>query len=132
MEISLTKEVVSDNLFVSLHLSLEMKADNGERFDEIAAKIKPWIRLALINGSDKDSADELDGWTRTLHPLTILTYDSSKLLKALKSIGYEGPVLLHTGGGLGRRAPADHCQTSFKRFQEMVEELARIKPKIFE
>ncbi len=123
MEISLTKEVGSDNLFVSLHLSHEMKTGNGERFDEIAAKIKPWIRLSSINEADKDSADELDVWTRTLPPLTMGIYDSSKLLKALKSIGYEGPVLFHTGGGLGRRAPADHYQTSFKRFQEMVEEL---------
>ena len=91
--------------------------------DEIAAKIKPWLRLATINGADEDAADELDGWTRTIQPLGMGTYDSSKLLKALKSIGYEGPVILHTGGGLARRTPAGHQRTSFKRFQEIVDAL---------
>ncbi len=121
--LSYIKEVESDNLFVTLHLCHELKAGNGDRLDEIAAKIKPWLRLATINGADNDAADELDGWARTLMPLTQGTYESSKLLKALKSIGYEGPILLHTGGGLGKRAPVDHHQTSFKRFQEMVAEL---------
>ena len=50
-------------------------------------------------------------------------YDSSKLLKALESIDYKGPVLMHTGGGLGKRAPADHHHTSFKKLQEMVDAL---------
>jgi sugar phosphate isomerase/epimerase len=118
--LSYIKEVGSDNLFVSLHLCHELKAGNGDRLEEIAAKIKPWLRLATINGADEDAADELDGWTRTIQPLGMGTYDSSKLLKALQSIGYKGPVILHTGGGLGRRAPRDHHQTSFKRFQEMV------------
>ena len=121
--LSLIKEVESDNLFVTLHLCHELKAGNGDRLDEIAAKIKPWLRLASINGAENDAAEELDGWERTLMPLTEGSYDTSKLLKALKSIDYEGPVLLHTGGGLGRRAPMDHHQTSFAKFQEMVADL---------
>ena len=121
--LSYIKEVESDNLFVTLHLCHELKAGNGDRLDEIAAKIKPWLRLASINGAENDAAEELDGWARTLMPLTEGAYDSSKLLNALKSIDYKGPVLLHTGGGLGKRAPADHHQTSYKRFQEMVDTL---------
>ncbi len=117
------EEVQSDNLFVSLHLSHELKAGNGDRLNEIAAKIKPWLRLATINGADQDAAEERDGWTRTIQPLGMGSYDSSRLLKALKLIGYKGPVLLHTGGGLGKRAPAEHHHTSFKRFQEMVKAL---------
>ena len=121
--LSYIKEAESDNLFVTLHLCHELKAGNGDRLEDIAAKIKPWLRLATINGADEDAADELDGWTRTIQPLGMGTYDSSKLLKALKSIGYEGPVILHTGGGLARRTPAGHQRTSFKRFQEIVDAL---------
>ncbi|MCP4784705.1 MAG: hypothetical protein GY878_14215 [Fuerstiella sp.] len=46
-------------------------------------------------------------------------YDSSKLLDALKSVDYKGPVILHTWGL--QKAAADHHQTSYQRFQEMLD-----------
>ena len=48
-------------------------------------------------------------------------YDSSKLLDALKSVDYKGPVILHTFGL--QKAAADHHHTSYKRFQEMLDQL---------
>ncbi|HIA47602.1 MAG TPA: hypothetical protein EYN96_06450 [Candidatus Hydrogenedentes bacterium] len=63
----------------------------------------------------------MEGWKRRIQPLTMGDYDSSKLLRALKSVGYKGPVLLLTLGL--QKAAADHHQTSFKRFQEMVDAL---------
>ncbi len=121
------EEIGSDNLFISLHLSHEIKAGNGDRLNEVAAKIKPWLRLPSINGADVDAVNEKEGWGRGIQPLTMGDYDSSKLLKALKSVGYEGPVLLHTFGL--QEAASDHHHTSFKRFQEMVDAL--IGPKTF-
>ncbi len=115
------EEIGSDNLFISLHLSHEIKAGNGERLNEVAAKVKPWLRLPSINGADVDAVNEKEGWDRGIQPLTMGDYDSSKLLKALKSVGYEGPILLHTFGL--QEAAADHHHTSFKRFQEMVDAL---------
>ena len=117
------EETGSDNLFISLHLCHEIRGGNGDRLDEVAAKIKPWIRLPSINGADIDVVNERKGWTRGIQPLNMGDYDSSKLLKALKSVDYEGPVILHTFGL--QKAAADHHETSFKRFQEMVEELGR-------
>ena len=113
------EEIQSDNLFVSLHLCHEIKGGNGDRLDEVAARIKPWLRLPSINGADIDAVNERGGWDRGIQPLAMGDYDSSKLVKALKSIDYEGPVILHTFGL--QDSAADHHQTSFKKFQEMAD-----------
>ena len=113
------EEIGSDNLFISLHLCHEIKAGNGDRLNEVAAKIKPWLRLPSINGADVDAVNEAKGWKRGIQPLTMGDYDSSQLLDALKSVDYKGPVILHTWGL--QEAPADHHHTSFKRFQEMLD-----------
>lgn len=115
------EEIGSDNLFISLHLCHEIKAGNGDRLNEVAARIKPWLRLPSINGADIDAVNETKGWKRGIQPLILGDYDSSQLLKALKSIDYKGPVILHTWGL--QDAAVDHHHTSFKRFQEMVEKL---------
>jgi hypothetical protein len=65
--------------------------------------------------------NEVEGWGRGIQPLTMGDYDSSQLLDALKSVDYEGPVILHTFGL--QKSAADHHHTSFKRFQEMQEGL---------
>jgi sugar phosphate isomerase/epimerase len=115
------KKAQNGNIFLSLHLCHEVRAGNGERLDEIAAKIGPLLRLPSINGADVATVNEVKGWDLGIQPLTKGDYDSSKLLKALKSVGYKGPVILHTWG-LQDEA-ADHHHTSFKRFQEMVDAL---------
>ena len=56
-------------------------------------------------------------------------YDSSKLLDALKSVDYKGPVILHTWGL--QKAAADHHQTSYQRFQEMLDgRVKTLHPKV--
>ena len=115
------EEIGSDNLFVSLHLCHEIKAGNGRRLNEVAAKIKPWLRLPSINGADVDAVNEVEGWDRGIQPLTQGDYDSSQLLDALKAVDYAGPVILHTWG-LQDEA-ADHHHTSYQRYQEMLAEL---------
>ncbi|MDG2255254.1 MAG: TIM barrel protein [Opitutaceae bacterium] len=111
------KEVQNGNVYLSLHLSHELLAGNGDRLDEIAAKIKPWLRLPSINGADIDPVN----FDRGIIPLTEGDYDASKLLKALKSVDYRGPVILHTWNL--QKAAADHHHTSFKKYQEMVDTL---------
>ena len=121
--LSYIEEIGSDNIFVSFHLSHEFLGGNGERLDEVAAKIRPWIRLPSINGTDVSLLNGFQKLNRGVHikPLASGDYDSSQLLKALKSVDYQGPVILHTWGL--EEAPVDHYQSSFTRFREMVEEL---------
>ena len=108
------KEVQNGNVYLSLHLSHELLAGNGDRLDEIAAKIKPWLRLPSINGAYTDSVN----FDRGIVPLTEGDYDASKLLKALNSVDYKGPVVLHTWNL--HKAAADHHHTSYARFEEML------------
>jgi sugar phosphate isomerase/epimerase len=117
------EEIQSDNIFVALHLSHEVMAGNKDRLDEVAEKMKPWIRLPSINGTDVALADGPKKLERGVHikPLGVGDYDASQLLKALKSVDYEGPVILHNWGLADARV--DHVRTSFARFQEMMEEL---------
>lgn len=115
------EEAQNDNVFVSLNLTHEIMAGNGDRLDEIAAKIKPWLRLPVINGADIDAVNEVKGFKRSIMPLTMGDYDSSKLLEALKSVDYKGPVILLTWGV--QEAAADHHHTSYKRYQEMLDAL---------
>jgi sugar phosphate isomerase/epimerase len=115
------KKAQNGNIFLSLHLCHEVRAGNGDRLNEIAAKIGPLLRLPSINGVDKATVNEVKGWDLGIQPLTKGDYDSSKLLKALKSVDYKGPVVLHTWG-LQDEA-VDHHHTSFKRFQEMLDAL---------
>lgn len=113
------EEVQNGNVSISLHLCHELRAGNGERLNEIAAKIKPWIAIPSISGADIHAVNEDNSsWDKSIKPLTLGDYDSSKLLKALKSVDYKGPVILHTYA-LDDEA-IDHHETSFKRFQEMV------------
>ena len=117
------EEIQSDNIFVSLHLSHEFLGGNGDRLDEVAANIKPWMRLPSINGTDIGLLNGFQRLKRGVHiqPLASGDYDSSQLLEALKSVDYKGPVILHSWGL--EEAPVDHFKTSFNRFQEMVNEL---------
>ena len=115
------RKAQNGNIFLSLHLCHEVRAGNGERLDEIAAKIGPLLRLPSINGADVASVNEVKGWDLGIQPLSQGDYDSSKMLKALKSVRYKGPVILHTWG-LQDEA-ADHHHASFKRFQKMVDAL---------
>lgn len=116
------EEIQSDNLFVALHLSHEVMAGNKDRLDEVAEKMEPWIRLPSINGTDVALVDGPKKLERGVHikPLGVGDYDASLLLDALKSVKYEGPVILHTWGL--EEASVEHYQTSFKQFQEMVDE----------
>ena len=63
------------------------------------------------------AVNEAEGWDRGIQPLTQGDYDSSQLMYALKSVDYEGPVILGTSG-LQDEA-ANHHHTSYTRYQEM-------------
>jgi len=117
------EEIQSDNIFVSLHLSHDFLGGNGDRLDEVAAAIKPWIRLPSINGTDVGLLDGFEKLIRGVHiqPLASGYYDSSQLLVALRAVDYEGPVILHSWGL--EEAPVGHYRNSFNRFVEMLDEL---------
>ena len=120
--LSYAEEIQNGNVFISLHLCHEIRAGNGDGLGEVAAKLGPLLRLPSINGADEDAVNE-EGrvWDKGIQPLDRGDYDSSKLLRALESVGYEGPVLLQTA--LLENELITHHQRSFNRFQEMLDDL---------
>ena len=119
--LSYIQELHHDNIFVSLHLCHEIRAGNADRLVEVAQKIKPYLRLATINGADREFVEGTKDWSQTIQPLGKGNYDSANLLRALAAVNYSGPVILHTFGL--QKAPVDHHQESFKRYQEMLKAL---------
>ncbi len=116
------EEMGRDDVFISLHLCHEIRAGNGERLNEVAARIKPWLRLPSISGTDKEFEDAGKGdWSRNIKPLNEGDYDASKLLVALKSVDYAGPILLHTFGL--QKAPKTHHADSIATYREMLKHL---------
>ena len=113
------EEIQSDNIFITIHLAYEVAAGHGDRVDEVVAKLKPWIRLPSVNGVDADLANGPKRIKPGVHikPLVQGDYEVSQFLEALRSVDYNGPVILHSWGL--QDAPVDHYETSFNKYQEM-------------
>ena len=115
--IDLLKKTKRKDLFISFHLCHEIRAGNGNRLEAVAKKVKPYLRLASISGANVKYTDNSQDWSKTIQPLDKGTYDTSKFIKALQSIDYKGPVILHTFAL--DKVKADHHQRSFKKYQEL-------------
>jgi sugar phosphate isomerase/epimerase len=115
--IEILKKSKRKDLFISFHLCHEIRAGNGNRLTEVAKKVKPYLRLASISGANTKYVDNSQDWSKTIQPLDMGTYDTSKFIEALQSINYKGPIILHTFA-LDKVA-ADHHQRSFKKYQEL-------------
>jgi len=113
------QEIPSTNIFVSLQMCHEVRAGNGERLTEIAKKIKPWLRLASINGADVEYQGDKSDQARLVQPLGQGDFDAAKELQALLSVGYRGPVILFTYGLPA--VPTDNLSQSIRVYHEMLE-----------
>jgi hypothetical protein len=71
-------------------------------------------RIFCLNTAQVNNSQD---WSKTIQPLDMGTYDTSKFIEALQSINYKGPIILHTFA-LDKVA-ADHHQRSFKKYQEL-------------
>ena len=115
--IDLLKKSKRKDLFISFHLCHEIRAGNGNRLEEVAKKVKPYLRLASISGANDQYVDNSKDWSKTIQPLDKGSYDLSKFIKALQSIDYKGPIILHTFAL--DKVKADHHQRSFKKYQQL-------------
>jgi hypothetical protein len=102
---------------ISFYLCQEIRAGNGNRLEVVAKKVKPYLRLASISGANVKYVDNSQDWSKTIQPLDKGTYGTSKFIKALQSIDYKGPIILHTFAL--DKAKANHHQRSFKKHQEL-------------
>ncbi|MDF7822591.1 TIM barrel protein [Pontiellaceae bacterium B12227] len=120
--LAVIEELDREDVYLSLHLCHEIRAGNHERLNEVAATVKPWLRLPSISGTDIEYEGAAKGdWSKNIQPLGDGDYDAAKLLTALKSIDYEGPVLLHTYGL--QKVRQSHHADSIDVYREMLKKL---------
>lgn len=115
------KKAERPNLGLSVHLCHELRGGNGNRLAEIITKVGPYIKLASISGANQAVTPGNPDWSDTIKPLSEGDFDTSVFLRALKSSGYRGPVVLHTFG-LEKRPVAHHAE-SFGIYQKMCAEI---------
>jgi len=106
------------NLGLALHLCHELRAGNGDRIEEVAAAVAPYVRFASISG-----ADSVVDWTTpalmsssSIKPLDEGGYDLQRYVNALRAAHYQGPVgfINHTIA----EEPKDYLARSIKSWKQ--------------
>lgn len=108
---------------LSLHLCHELKANNRDRLDEVAAKIAPHLALASLNGVDTTVPFSVKGWDTMILPLDQGDYDVRPFVAALVRHGYTGPILLHNFGF--KSPPAEYLPASMARWRGISSDVAK-------
>ena len=88
------------NLFLAVHLCHELKAGFGNRIKEVVQNVSLYIKSASISGATLSEMSDPDfqNWKWGIKPLNMGTYDLSTYYNALHSVGYKGPIAIHTFG----------------------------------
>jgi sugar phosphate isomerase/epimerase len=111
-----------DNLKLSFHLCHEGRAGNAYRLEEVAKKVEDYIELVTISGSSKgfDKGVRAGDWSKAIQPLVGSEYDLSLFIESLKSIKYQGPVILHTFG-IKEPPPEVHLKESMNVWNKLIQ-----------
>ena len=117
--LEILKELDLPKMKLTLHLCHELRAGNGDRLDEIAKKVSPYLVLASISGANAEMYEpRTRDWSDAIKPLGEGDYDAARLLRALAAVDFTGPIILHTFGLQGK--PASHYKRSAKVYREMI------------
>ena len=79
------------NVGVTFNLCHFLKVEGEAGWREMLALSLPLLDYVSINGADSGDTRAM-GWERLIQPLGRGTYDVSRVLIALKELGYRGPV----------------------------------------
>ena len=98
--LSYIKLAKKSNVFLAIHLCHELRAGFGNRMNEVVQNVAPYIKSASISGATLSEMldPNLPNWKWGIKPLYMGTYDLSSYYNALHSIGYKGPIAIHTWG----------------------------------
>lgn len=95
--IRLAKKVNRPNVGVMFNLCHWLKVDDEENMVPVLKRALPYLWAVSINGADT-AASIHEGTGNWLQPLDSGSFDNAKLLKALKELGYTGPIGLQCWG----------------------------------
>ena len=77
-----------ENVGVTFNLCHWLRTQAPDSLDRVLEEAAPFLSMVTINGADRDGKT----WRDLIQPLDAGTYDVRLLLRALKRIGYRGPV----------------------------------------
>ena len=113
------KKVNMPNLYLTMHLSHELRAGNGNRLLEVAIKAAPYLKHASISGANKN-IDLRAGkdWSGVIKPLDEGDFPLEEFIDALEKINFNSKMFLHT---FGIKQPINqHLSRSYNKWKELV------------
>jgi sugar phosphate isomerase/epimerase len=116
----LAKKVDRPNVGASFNLCHFLKLDSEKNIRQTLEEAKPYLFLVSVNGTDGGNTQAM-GWDRLIQPLGKGNFDVRSVLKALKDIGYTGPVGLQCYGI--RSKPREQLSQSMKAWRSLSKDL---------
>jgi sugar phosphate isomerase/epimerase len=90
------EQVDRPNVGVMFNLCHWLRVDKNRDYKPLLKQALPRLWAVSINGAD--NFDEMPGWANFIQPLDKGSFDVGGLLKALKELGYQGPIGLQCYG----------------------------------
>jgi sugar phosphate isomerase/epimerase len=90
------EKVDRPNVGVMFNLCHWLRVDRQRDYEPLLKRAMPRLWAVSINGADE--WDEQPGWDRYIKPLDQGSFDTARLLKTLKQLGYRGPIGLQCYG----------------------------------
>lgn len=102
--VAVAKRLHRPDVGVSFNLCHFLKVDAESRLETVVRDAAPWLRVVSLNGAE--SGHPGGTWQELIQPLDRGSFDNLRLLRALRGVGYTGPIGFQ-GYGIGGRAEAN-------------------------
>jgi len=118
--VRVAEKVDRPNLGVMFNLCHWLRVSPDRDFERALRLCRPWLRAVSINGAEEHS-DKPD-WSEYIQPLGKGSFDVPRFLRALREVGYTGPIGLQCYGIPGDAA--EHLAYSLAVWRRYQEELS--------
>ncbi len=116
--VRVAKKVDRKNVGVTFNLCHWLRVDDEENMKPLLESAMPYLFVVTINGADSGGKD----WDTLIQTLDRGSFDTAKLLKALKELGYRGPIGLQ---GYGLKGDAyDNLKRSMEAWRKLSTKVA--------
>jgi sugar phosphate isomerase/epimerase len=121
--VRVVKKVDRKNVGVMFNLCHWLKVDDEKNTESLLKLAMPHLFVVTINGADSQARGA--GWNRLIQPLGSGSFDMHRFLKALRGLGYTGPIGLQCYGLRGDAR--EHLKRSIAAWRKLSARLAAEK-----
>ena len=89
--VRLVKQVDRENVGLTFNLCHWLKVSGPDNMVPLMKEALPHLFSASINGADSGDTKNMN-WQQLIQPLGAGTYDTYQFVKALKNLGFQGPI----------------------------------------